>query len=94
MKQIFLILAVVGLVACNQDECCEKHIPVILGGVQFYFPQDGGVIDSLMFNEYEHTDSVVIFGPDLPGEMDNPIDSLQNVRELLDYLETIPSTHH
>ena len=92
MKQIFLTLIIAGLVACNQDECCEK--PIIIKGEQFDFTQPEGVDDSLVFNEYEHTDSTDMFGPDLPGEMDNLIDSLQNVGELLDYLETIPSTHH
>ena len=88
MKQIFLTLAVVGLVACQQDKP-EVHIM----GTQFDFTQPEGVDDSLVYGEYEPVDSTDMFGPDLPGEKDNPIDSLQNVSELLDYLETIPSTH-
>jgi len=58
MKQIFLTLAVVGLVACHNEP--EVHIM----GTQFDFTQDTVAVDSL-----------------------------QNVGELLDYLETIPSTH-
>ena len=74
MKQIFLTLVVVGLVACNQDECYEK--PIVIGGEQFDFTQDEGVSDSLVI-----------------GEIEPNIDSLETVGELLDYLETIPSTH-
>jgi len=74
MKQIFLTLAVVGLTACSQDECCEQ--PIIIGGEQFDFTQDEGVSDSLVISEVEPN-----------------IDSLETVGELLDYLETIPSTH-
>ena len=59
MKQIFLTLAVVGLVACQQSEP-EIHIM----GTQIDFTQDTITVDSL-----------------------------QNVGELLDYLESIPSTH-
>ena len=59
MKQVFLTLAVVGLVACHNEP--EVHIM----GVQHDFTQQDTVV----------------------------IDSLQNVGELLDYLETIPSTH-
>jgi len=85
MKQLFIILAVVGLVACQQDKP-EIHIM----GTQFDFAQDEGVDDSLVYGEYEpDIDSVDVFGPDMPGEID-PIDTLQNVGELLDYLETIP----
>ena len=50
----------------------------IIVSPQSDFTQDEGVNDS--------TD---MFGPFLPGE----IDSLETVNELLDYLETIPSTH-
>lgn len=74
MKQVFLILAVAGLAACNQDECCEQ--PIVIQGEQFDFTQDEGVSDSLVI-----------------GEIEPNIDSLENVGELLDYLETIPSTH-
>jgi len=87
MKQIFFITAIAGLMSCGSEP--EVHIM----GTQFDFTQDEGVDDSIVYGEYEPVDSTDIFGPNLPGEKDNPIDSLQNVGELLDYLETIPSTH-
>ena len=68
MKQIFLTLAVIGLVACNSTEeqvviqpCCDT------------------------------ADQVDVHPTDSCGHSE--IDSLQNVGELLDYLESIPSTH-
>jgi len=69
MKQIFLTLAIVGLVACHNEP--EVHIM----GTQFDFAQPEGVDDSLVYGEYEP----------------NPIDTLQNVSDLLFYLEGIPS---
>jgi|DEB0MinimDraft_10_1074344.scaffolds.fasta_scaffold32713_2 hypothetical protein len=48
MKQIFLTLTVVGLVACQQDKP-EIHIM----GPQFDFTQDEGVSDSLVMGEIE-----------------------------------------
>ena len=68
MKQVFLTLAVVGLIACNSTEeqvviqqCCDT------------------------------ADQVDVHPTDSCGHL--KIDSLENVGELLDYLETIPSTH-
>jgi len=68
MKNLFIITAVVGLMACNSTEeqvviqqCCDT------------------------------ADQVDSHPTDSCGHLE--IDSLQNVNELLDYLETIPSTH-
>ena len=87
MKKVFLTLAVACLVSCGHDDCCEK--PIVIKGEQFDFTQDEGVSDSLVYGEWEPVDSTDMFGPFLPGE----IDSLETVNELLNYLETIPSTH-
>jgi len=85
MKQAFLVLVAACLMACNNEP------EVYIMGTQFDFTQDEGVDDSLVYGEYEPVDSTDIFGPFLPGEKDDPVDSLQNVNELLDYLETLPS---
>ena len=84
MKHIFLTLTVVGLIACGHDECCEHSI--VIQGEQFNFADD--TQDQV---DAHPTDSTDMFGPYPPGEKDDPIDTLQNVGELLDYLETIPS---
>jgi len=82
MKKVFIIVAVAGLMSCN-----DEPQPIILGG-QFDFTQDEGVSDSLVYGEYEPgefvSDSVFIANQAY-------IDSLTTVNELLDHLETLPS---
>jgi hypothetical protein len=75
MKQVFVTLAMIGLVACQTED--KVHIM----GIQHDFTQD----------EVTTVDSTSIFGPFLPGEKDNLIDSLTTVNELLDHLETLPA---
>ena len=84
MKKVFIIAAFAGLMSCN-----DEPKPIIVG-TQFDFTQDEGVSDSLVYGEYE-PDQVDAHPTDPCGHLE--IDSLQNVNELLDYLETIPSTH-
>ena len=81
MKKVFIIAAFAGLMSCN-----DESKPIIMG-TQFDFTQDEGVDDSIVYGEYEPSDSTDIFGPFLPGEMD----SLTTVTELLEHLETLPS---
>ena len=80
MKQVFLVLVAACLIACDNDP--EIHIM----GTQFDFTDD--TQDQV---DAHPTDSTSVFGPFLPGEKDDPTDSLTTVSELLDYLETIPT---
>ena len=86
MKQIFLTLAVVGLVACQQD---KPEIRIM--GTPFNFSQPEGTDDSLVYSEYEF-DQVDVHPTDSNG-ISTEIDSLKEVNELLEYLESIPATH-
>ena len=76
MKKLFSIMAVIGLTACQQN---QKEIKIM------------GCCNTADQVDAHPTDSTDMFGPYPPGEKDDPIDTLQNVGELLDYLETIPS---
>ncbi len=75
MKNLFIIVAVAGLMACNS---AETENPIVI-------QQCCDTISS------DTVDQVDAHPTDSCGHSE--IDSLQNVGELLDYLETIPSTH-
>jgi hypothetical protein len=79
MKQVFFTLALVGLVACGSDECCDHNHDIVIKGRQYDCTQDSGFIGPLFV-----PDSVFINNQKI-------IDSLSTVSELLDHLETLPS---
>lgn len=76
MKNLFIITAVVGLMACNSTE-----EPIIIEDQMDCHPTDSnGVLmdDSVYWSNQAYIDS---------------INQLDSVNDLLNYLETIPSTH-
>jgi len=84
MKQVFFILALVGLVACGSDECCDHTHDIVVKKRHYDCTQDQ--VDS------HPTDSIGRFVSDSVFLNNQAyIDSLTTVSELLDHLETLPS---
>ena len=79
MKKLFIVAAFASLMSCGHDDCCEQ--PIVIKDQMDCHPTDSnGVLmdDSIFFNNQTYMDS---------------ISKLDSVSDLLNYLETIPSTH-
>lgn len=82
-KVIFTFITIISLSSCKDEsnpiivkgeqsdfiqDQVDSHPTDSTGS--FDFSQDEGVSDLLVYGEYEPTDSTDMFGPFLPGEMD------------------------